>query len=74
MPAELKITSDIAAIAEAAATITCRVIEAVERKRETASPAMRDEFDRMEIQMYWDWRALLQAFGIVGEQREWPQV
>lgn len=71
---ELKITSDIAAIAEAAATITCRVIEAVERKRETASPAMRDEFDRMEIQMYWDWRALLQAFGIVGEQREWPQV
>ena len=74
MPAELKITSDIAAIAQAASTITCKILDTIERKRETASPAMRDEFDRMEIQMYWDWRALLQAFGIVGEQREWPQV
>jgi len=69
---EVRITSDVAAIAQAASAIAIKVLDTVERKRETASASARDEYDRMELQMYWDWRALLQALGIVGEPREWP--
>jgi hypothetical protein len=43
------------------------MIENDAARRATMSQEARDTQDRIIAQVYWDWRALLQRLGIVGE-------
>ncbi len=68
----VKISDPISQMVESGCQVVVAIIHASAKNRETMSPAAKDEQDRINAQIYWDWRDLLKAAGIVGEPRPWP--
>lgn len=71
---KFSISEPVSAIVTAAAEIAKAILEYAIKYRETMSPDLRDEQDRITFQSYWDWRNLLRRADIVGDPEPWPPV
>lgn len=62
----LQISGPAGAIVDAVAKVAVALIENDTERRATMSEASKAEQDKILAQAYWDWRGLLEKFGIVG--------
>jgi hypothetical protein len=69
----LTISEPVSAIVSVAGQIAVAAFNLAAKNRETASEHSKDEMDRIMSQIYWDLRAVLKFFKIVGEPEPWPK-
>jgi hypothetical protein len=62
----------IPTVSTAFANIIQAITHACEVNRVTMSQASRDEYDRIQAQMYWDWRTFLQRINLVDPISQTP--
>ncbi len=70
----VQISGPAATIVDAASRVLVAIFTNATNVRTTESQAARDEEDHIRFQMFWDWRAILQGLGIVGDKMTWPPV
>jgi hypothetical protein len=69
---DITISTPMSVVVDAAARITEKAFDYAIAIRQTESQAARDMQDQISFQAYWDWRAILQKIGLVGEPLKWP--
>ena len=62
----------LAGVAQGLGKIVESVCGTLNVRRETMNQSLRDEFDWMAIQSFWDWRAVQQKLKFVGEPFHQP--
>ena len=70
----IQISDPVATLISAASQVVVAVLQYSSSVRSSESQESRDEEDHIRFQAYWDWRAILQVTGIVGDKMQWPPV